>query len=152
MRVLILSVAAIVLVSCSTQRKVETVISDDINLSKTTATLSSDSSVLDMVQSLSYDFDSLEVCYIPTDTLAIPPGIVHLKARRASFNRNNSISGKQRSVAIVSDTMAAHLTTDSHYRESADTAKVYKPPNGTLVVLVLLLMGAAIIFFKLRSK
>lgn len=152
MRTLILSVASIVLVSCSTHHKVETVISDDINLSKTTATSSSDSSVLDMAQSLSYDFDSLEVCYIPIDTLAMPPGIVHLKARRASFNRNNSISREQRSVAIASDTLTAHRTTDNRYGESADTANVYKPPNGTYVVLVLLLMGAAIIFFKLRSK
>ena len=152
MRTLILSVAVIVLVSCSTHRKVETVISDDINLSKTTATIYSDSSVLDMVQSLSCDFDSLEVCYIPTDTLAQPPGIVHLKARRASFNRNNSISREQRSVAIASDTLAAHHTTDSRYLESADTANIYKPPNGTLVVLVLLLIGATTIFFKLRSK
>lgn len=152
MRTLILSVATFVLVACSTHRRVETVVSDDISLSKTTATISTDSSVINMVQSLSCDFDSLEVCYIPIDTLALPPGIVHLKARRASFNRNNSISREQRSVAIASDTLATHRTTDSRNRESTDTEKGYKPPNGTLIVLVLLLMGATIIFFKLRSK
>ena len=152
MRTLIFSIAAIVLASCSTHRKVETVASDDISLSKTTAPISSDSSALDMALSLSYNFDSLEVCYIPTDTLVSPSGIVLLKARRASFNRNNSISREQRSVAIASDTLTTHRTKDSHNRESTDTAKGYKPPDGTLVVLVLLLMGATIIFFKLRSK
>ena len=152
MRTLILSVAAIILVACSTHRKVEMVVNDDISLSKTTAAISADSSVINMVQSLSCDFDSLEVCYISIDTLALPPSIVHLKARRASLNRNNLISREQRSVAIASDTLAIHRTMDSSNRESTDTAKGYKPPDGTLVVLVLLLMGATIIFFKLRSK
>ncbi len=128
---------------CTTHKKVTTAVSEDVSLSKTTATISADSSVLATVASLSCDFDSLDVCYITVDTLA-RKSVVRLKARRASFSGSKSSQAVRTTATASSDTTASHRT-----MSQSETVKESKPPNISIVILVILV---SVLIFSLIRK
>ena len=148
------------LIACSSQKKVQSDFSEDVRLTNTTATISSSQSLLDMVLSWSGDFDSLDICVEPivdscrssAAVAAAQPSRLHLRARHASIANKTAINKSVRTDSIVIDTLAVHRTTQREDKTNSESSAVYKPPDGSIVLIILAI--AIILFFciKLHSK
>ena len=155
MRTLVL-LSLILLCSCHSQKQVQSDFSDDVRLTNTTATTSSSQSLLDMVASWSCDFDSLDIYVEPIDSCrssaavtAAQPSRLHLRARHASIANKTTINQSVRTDSIVIDTLAVHRSTQREDKMNSESSGVYKPPDGSVVLIILAI--AIILFFFIRQ-
>ena len=155
MRTLVL-LSLILLCSCHSQKQVQSDFSEDVRLTNTTATTSSSQSLLDMVASWSCDFDSLDICVEPLDSCrssaavtAAQPSRLHLRARHASIANKTSINQSVKTDSVVIDTLAVHRTTQREDKTNSESSGVYKPPDGSVVLIILAI--AIILFFFIRQ-
>lgn len=154
MRTLVL-LSLILLCSCHSQKQVQSDFSEDVRLTNTTATTSSSQSLLDMVASWSCDFDSLDIYVEPIDSCrssaavtAAQPSRLHLRARHASIANKTTINQSVRSDSAVIDTLAVHRTTQREDKTNSESSGVYKPPDGSIVLVFLAI--AIILFFFIK--
>ena len=155
MRTLVI-LSLILLCSCHSQKQVQSDFSEDVRLSNTTATISSSQSLLDMVLSWSGDFDSLDIFVEPIDSCrssaavtAAQPSRLHLRARHASIANKTTINQSVRTDSAVIDTLAVHRTTQREDKTNSESSGVYKPPDGSVVLIILAI--AIILFFCIRQ-
>ena len=155
MRTLVL-LSLILLCSCRSQKQVQSDFSDDVRLTNTTATTSSSQSLLDMVASWSGDFDSLDIYVEPIDSCrssaavaAAQPSRLHLRARHASIANTASVRQSVSTDSVVIDTLAIHRTTQREDKTNSESSAVYKPPDGSIVLIILAM--AFIFFFFIRQ-
>ena len=155
MRTLVL-LSLILLCSCHSQKQVQSDFSEDVRLTNTTATTSSSQSLLDMVASWSCDFDSLDIYVEPIDSCrssaavtAAQPSRLHLRARHASIANKTTINQSVRTDSIVIDTLAVHRSTQREDKMNSESSGVYKPPDGSVVLIILAI--AIILFFFIRQ-
>ena len=158
MRTLVL-LSLILLCSCRSQKQVQSDFSDDVRLTNTTATTSSSQSLLDMVASWSGDFDSLDIYVEPIDSCrssaavaAAQPSRLHLRARHASIANKTTINQSVRTDSVVIDTLAVHRTTQREDKTNSESSGVYKPPDGSIVLVFLAIAIILFFFIKLHSK
>ena len=158
MRTLVL-LSLILLCSCHSQKQVQSDFSEDVRLTNTTATTSSSQSLLDMVLSWSGDFDSLDICVEPLDSCrssaavtAAQPSRLHLRARHASIANKTSINKSVKADSAVIDTLAVHRTTQREDKTNSESSGVYKPPDGSIVLVFLAIAIILFFFIKLHSK
>ena len=158
MRTLVL-LSLILLCSCRSQKQVQSDFSEDVRLTNTTATTSSSQSLLDMVASWSCDFDSLDIFVEPIDSCrssaavtAAQPSRLHLRARHASIANKTTINQSVRTDSIVIDTLAVHRTTQREDKTNSESSGVYKPPDGSVVLIILAIAIILFFFIKLHSK
>ena len=155
MRALILSAIGFLLssllCSCHSQKQVQSEVHEEVRLTNTTTAISADTAVLDMVSSWSCDFDSLELAFIPRDT-ASAVSVVRLKARRLALKGGKAIRSEQRSASAVVDSLASHRTSSARNREVKTSSNVYKPPNATIVIIIVLALCAVVLFVRLRKQ
>ena len=157
MRTLILFLSLAFLIACSSQKKVQSDFSDDVRLTNTTATTSSPLSLLDMVASWSCDFDSLDIyvepivdsCRSSAAVAAAQPSRLHLRARHASIANKTSINQSVKTDSAAIDTLAVHRTTQREEKSNSESSGVYKPPDGSIVLIILAI--AIILFFCIRQ-
>ena len=155
MRTLVL-LSLILLCSCRSQKQVQSDFSEDVRLTNTTATTSSSQSLLDMVASWSGDFDSLDIYVEPIDSCrssaavaAAQPSRLHLRARHASIANKTSVNQSVKTDSVVVDTLAVHRTTQREDKTNSESSGVYKPPDGSVVLIILAI--AIILFFFIRQ-
>ena len=155
MRTLVL-LSLILLCSCHSQKQVQSDFSEDVRLTNTTATTSSSQSLLDMVASWSCDFDSLDIYVEPIDSCrssaavtAAQPSRLHLRARHASIANKTTINQSVRTDSALVDTLAVHRTTQREDKTNSESSGVYKPPDGSVVLIILAI--AIILFFFIRQ-
>ena len=155
MRTLVL-LSLILLCSCRSQKQVQSDFSEDVRLTNTTATTSSSQSLLDMVASWSGDFDSLDIYVEPIDSCrssaavaAAQPSRLHLRARHASIANKTTINQSVKTDSAVIDTLAVHRTTQREVKTNSESSGVYKPPDGSIVLIILAI--AIILFFCIRQ-
>ena len=155
MRTLVL-LSLILLCSCHSQKQVQSDFSEDVRLTNTTATTSSSQSLLDMVASWSCDFDSLDIYVEPIDSCrssaavaAAQPSRLHLRARHASIANKTSVNQSVKTDSVVIDTLAVHRTTQREDKTNSESSGVYKPPDGSVVLIILAI--AIILFFFIRQ-
>ena len=155
MRTLVL-LSLILLCSCHSQKQVQSDFSEDVRLTNTTATTSSSLSLLDMVASWSCDFDSLDIYVEPIDSCrssaavaAAQPSRLHLRARHASIANKTSINQSVKTDSAAIDTLAVHRTTQREDKTYSESSGVYKPPDGSVVLIILAI--AIILFFCIRQ-
>ena len=156
MRTLIL-LSLIALCSCHSQKQVQSDFSEDVRLTNTTATTSASQSLLDVVLSWSLDIDSLDIFVEnPVDScrsLAVAtetqPSRLHLRARHASIANKTTINQAVRTDSVVIDTLAVHRTTQREDKTNSESSGVYKPPDGSIVLVFLAI--AIILFFFIRK-
>lgn len=139
------------LCSCHSQKQVQSEVQEEVRLTNTTTAISADTAVLDMVSSWSCDFDSLELAFMPRDT-ASAVSVVRLKARRLALKRGKAIKSEQRSATAVVDSLASHRTSSARNREEKTSANVYKPPNATIVIIIVSALCAVVLFVRLRKQ
>ena len=158
MRTLVL-LSLILLYSCRSQKQVQSDFSEDVRLTNTTATTSSSQSLLDMVASWSGDFDSLDIYVEPIDSCrssaavaAAQPSRLHLRARHASIANKTTINHSVRTDSVVIDTLAVHRTTQREDKTNSESSGVYKPPDGSIVLVFLAIAIILFFFIKLHSK
>ena len=157
MRHLILFLSFAFLLACSSQKKVQSDFSEDVRLTNTTATTSSSLSLLDMVASWSCDFDSLDIyvepivdsCRSSAAVTAAQPSRLHLRARHASIANKTSINQSVKTDSAAIDTLAIHRTTQREEKSNSESSGVYKPPDGSIVLIILAI--AIILFFCIRQ-
>lgn len=149
----------ILLCSCRSQKQVQSDFSEDVRLTNTTATTSSSQSLLDMVASWSGDFDSLDIYVEPIDSCrssaavaAAQPSRLHLRARHASIANKTTINQSVRTDSVVIDTLAVHRTTQREDKTNSESSGVYKPPDGSIVLVFLAIAIILFFFIKLHSK
>ena len=155
MRTLVL-LSLILLCSCHSQKQVQSDFSEDVRLTNTTATTSS-LSLLDMVASWSCDFDSLDIfveplvdsCRSSAAVAAAQPSRLHLRARHASIANKTSINQSVKTDSAAIDTLAVHRTTQREEKSNSESSGVYKPPDGSIVLIILAI--AIILFFCIRQ-
>ena len=155
MRTLVL-LSLILLCSCRSQKQVQSDFSEDVRLTNTTATTSSSQSLLDMVLSWSGDFDSLDICVEPVvdscrssaALAAAQPSRLHLRARHASIANKTSVNQSVKTDSVVIDTLAVHRTTQREDKTNSESSAVYKPPDGSIILVILAV--AIMIFFFIR--
>ena len=155
MRTLVL-LSLILLCSCRSQKQVQSDFSEDVRLTNTTATISSSQSLLDMVLSWSGDFDSLDICVEPVvdscrssaALAAAQPSRLHLRARHASIDNSSSVRKSVKTDSFVADTLAVHRTTQREDKTNSESSAVYKPPDGSIILVILAI--AIMIFFFIR--
>ena len=160
MRHLILLFGMAFLIACSSQKKVQSDFSEDVRLTNTTATISSSQSLLDMVLSWSGDFDSLDICVEPivdscrssAAVAAAQPSRLHLRARHASIANKKVINQSVKTDSAVIDTLAVHRTTQREDKTNSESSAVYKPPDGSIVLIILAIAIILFFFIKLHSK
>ena len=112
MRTVVL-LSLILLCSCHSQKQVQSDFSEDVRLTNTTSTISSSLSLLDMVLSWSYDFDSLDIfveplvdsCRSSAAVAAAQPSRLHLRARHASIDNKKVINQSIKTDSAVIDTL-----------------------------------------------
>lgn len=155
MRTLVL-LSVFLLCSCRSQKQVQSDFSEDVRLTNTTATTSSSQSLLDMVASWSGDFDSLDIYVEPIDSCrssaavtAAQPSRLHLRARHASIANKTSVNQSVRTDSIVIDTLAVHRTTQREDKTNSESSGVYKPPDGSVILVFLAI--AIILFFFIKQ-
>ena len=156
MRTLVL-LSLILLCSCHSQKQVESDFSEDVRLTNTTATTSSSQSLLDVVLSWSCDFDSLDIfvenpidsCRSSAAVAAAQPSRLHLRARHASIANKTTINQSVRTDSAIIDTLAVHRTTQREDKTYSESSGVYKPPDGSVVLIILAI--AIILFFFIRQ-
>ena len=155
MRTLVL-LSLILLCSCHSQKQVQSDFSEDVRLTNTTATTSSSQSLLDMVASWSCDFDSLDIvvehidsCRSSAAVAAAQPSRLHLRARHASIANKTSINQSVKTDSAAIDTLAVHRTTQREVKTNSESSGVYKPPDGSIVLIILAI--AIILFFCIRQ-
>ena len=156
MRTLVL-LSLILLCSCHSQKQVQSDFSEDVRLTNTTATTSSSLSLLDMVASWSCDFDSLDIyvepivdsCRSSAAVAAAQPARLHLRARHASIANKTTINQSVKTDSAVIDTLAVHRTTQREVKTNSESSGVYKPPDGSIVLIILAI--AIILFFCIRQ-
>ena len=155
MRTLVL-LSLILLCSCHSQKQVQSDFSEDVRLTNTTATTSSSQSLLDMVASWSGDFDSLDIYVEPIDSCrssaavaAAQPSRLHLRARHASIANKTSVNQSVKTDSAAIDTLAVHRTTQREEKSNSESSGVYKPPDGSIVLIILAI--AIILFFCIRQ-
>ena len=156
MRTLVL-LSLILLCSCHSQKQVQSDFSEDVRLTNTTATTSSSLSLIDMVASWSCDFDSLDIfveplvdsCRSSAAVAAAQPSRLHLRARHASIANKTSINQSVKTDSAVIDTLAVHRTTQREDKSNSESSGVYKPPDGSIVLIILAI--AIILFFCIRQ-
>ena len=157
MRHLILIFGMAFLIACSSQKKVQSDFSENVRLTNTTATTSSSQSLLDMVASWSGDFDSLDIyvepivdsCRSSAAVAAAQPSRLHLRARHASIANKTSVNQSVKTDSVVIDTLAVHRTTQREEKSNSESSGVYKPPDGSVVLIILAI--AIILFFCIRQ-
>ena len=157
MRHLILIFGMAFLIACSSQKKVQSDFSENVRLTNTTATTSSTLSLLDMVASWSCDFDSLDIyvepivdsCRSSAAVAAAQPSRLHLRARHASIANKTSINQSVKTDSAAIDTLAVHRTTQREEKSNSESSGVYKPPDGSIVLIILAI--AIILFFCIRQ-
>ena len=156
MRTLILFLSLAFLIACSSQKKVQSDFSEDVRLTNTTATTSSSFSLLDMVASWSCDFDSLDIfvehidsCRSSAAVAAAQPSRLHLRARHASIANKTTINQSVKTDSAVIDTLAIHRTTQRELKTNSESSGVFKPPDGSIVLIILAI--AIILFFFIRQ-
>ena len=145
------------LCSCRSQKQVQSDFSEDVRLTNTTATTSSTLSLLDMVASWSCDFDSLDIyvepmvdsCRSSASVAAAQPSRLHLRARHASIANKTSVRQSDQTDSAVIDTLAVHRTTQREDKTNSESSGVYKPPDGSVVLIILAI--AIILFFFIRQ-
>ena len=155
MRTLVL-LSLILLCSCRSQKQVQSDFSEDVRLTNTTATISSSQSLLDMVLSWSGDFDSLDIfvepivdsCRSSAALAAAQPSRLHLRARHASIDNSSSVRKSVKTDSFVADTLEVHRTTQREDRTNSESSAVYKPPDGSIILVILAI--AIMIFFFIR--
>ena len=160
MRHLILLFGMAFLIACSSQKKVQSDFSEDVRLTNTTATISSSQSLLDMVLSWSGDFDSLDICVVPVvdscrssaAVTAAQPSRLHLRARHASIANKTTINQSVSTDSAVIDSLAVHRTTQREDKTNSDSSGVYKPPDGSIAMIILAIAIILFFFIKLHSK
>ena len=156
MRTLVL-LSLILLCSCHSQKQVQSDFSEDVRLTNTTATTSSSLSLLDMVASWSGDFDSLDIyvepivdsCRSSAAVTAAQPSRLHLRARHASIANKTSVNHSVKTDSAAIDTLAVHRTTQREEKSNSESSGVYKPPDGSIVLIILAI--AIILFFCIRQ-
>ena len=156
MRTLVL-LSLILLCSCHSQKQVQSDFSEDVRLTNTTSTISSSQSLLDMVLSWSYDFDSLDIfveplvdsCRSSAAVAAAQPSRLHLRSRHASIDNKKVINQSVKTDSAVIDTLAVHRTTQREVKTNSESSGVYKPPDGSIVLIILAI--AIILFFCIRQ-
>lgn len=156
MRTLVL-LSLILLCSCHSQKQVQSDFSEDVRLTNTTATTSSSLSLLDMVASWTCDFDSLDIfveplvdsCRSSAAVAAAQPSRLHLRARHASIANKTSINQSVKTDSATIDTLAVHRTTQREEKSNSESSGVYKPPDGSIVLIILAI--AIILFFCIRQ-
>lgn len=158
MRTLVL-LSLILLCSCRSQKQVQSDFSEDVRLTNTTATTSSSLSLLDMVASWSGDFDSLDIYVEPIDSCrssaavaAAQPSRLHLRARHASIANKTSVNQSVKTDSVVIDTLAVHRTTQREDKTNSESSGVYKPPDGSVILVFLAIAIILFFFIKLHSK
>ena len=158
MRTLVL-LSLILLCSCHSQKQVQSDFSEDVRLTNTTATTSSSLSLLDMVASWSCDFDSLDIyvehidsCRSSAAVAAAQPSRLHLRARHASIANKTTINQSVRTDSVVIDTLAVHRTTQREDKTNSESSGVYKPPDGSVILVFLAIAIIVFFFIKLHSK
>lgn len=158
MRTLVL-LSLILLCSCRSQKQVQSDFSEDVRLTNTTATTSSSQSLLDMVASWSGDFDSLDIYVEPIDSCrssaavaAAQPSRLHLRARHASIANKTSVNQSVKTDSVVIDTLAVHRTTQREDKTNSESSGVYKPPDGSVILVFLAITIILFFFIKLHSK
>ena len=158
MRTLVL-LSLILLCSCHSQKQVQSDFSEDVRLTNTTATTSSSQSLLDMVASWSCDFDSLDIFVEPIDSCrssaavaAAQPSRLHLRARHASIANKTTINQAVSTDSVVIDTLAVHRTTQREDKTNSESSGVYKPPDGSVILVFLAIAIILFFFIKLHSK
>ena len=156
MRTVVL-LSLILLCSCRSQKQVQSDFSEDVRLTNTTSTISSSQSLLDMVLSWSYDFDSLDIfveplvdsCRSSASVAAAQPSRLHLRARHASIDNKTTINQSVKTDSAVIDTLAVHRTTQRELKTNSESSGIYKPPDGNKVLVFIAI--AIIIFFFIRQ-
>ena len=147
------------LIACSSQKKAQSDYAEDIRLTGTTATTSSSLSLIDMVASWSADFDSLDIFIEPIDSCrssaaAAPsqPSRLYLHAKRASIYNKKSVNQLVRTDSVAIDTLAVHCTTQREQKTNSKSSNIYKPPNATIVIIIVLALCAVVLFVRLRKQ
>ena len=159
MRTLVL-LSLILLCSCHSQKQVQSDFSEDVRLTNTTATTSSSLSLLDMVASWTCDFDSLDIfveplvesCRSSAAVTAAQPSRLHLRARHASIANKTTINQSVSTDSAVIDSLAVHRTTQREDKTNSDSSGVYKPPDGSIAMIILAIAIILFFFIKLHSK
>ena len=160
MRTLVL-LSLILLCSCHSQKQVQSDFSEDVRLTNTTATTSSSLSLLDMVASWSCDFDSLDIFVEPivdscrssaAAVAAAQPSRLHLRARHASIANKSSIRQSIQKDSASVDSVEFHRTTRREDKSNSESSGVYKPPDGSVILVFLAIAIIVFFFIKLHSK
>ena len=159
MRTLVL-LSLILLCSCHSQKQVQSDFSEDVRLTNTTATTSSSQSLLDMVLSWSCDFDSLDIyvepivdsCRSSAAVAAAQPSRLHLRARQASIANKTTINQSVKTDSAAIDTLTVHRTTQREDNTNSESSGVYKPPDGSVILVFLAIAIILFFFIKLHSK
>ena len=156
MRTLVL-LSLVLLCSCRSQKQVQSDFSAAVLLTNTKTNTSSSQSLLDMVASWSGDFDSLDIyvepivdsCRSSAAVAAAQPSRLHLRARHASIASKTSVNQSVKTDSVVIDTLAVHRTTQREDKTNSESSGVYKPPDGSVVLIILAI--AIILFFFIRQ-
>ena len=159
MRTLVL-LSLILLCSCHSQKQVQTDFSEDVRLTGTTATTLSSQSLLDVVLSWSCDFDSLDIfveplvdsCRSSAAVAAAQPSRLHLRARHASIANKSSIRQSIQKDSASVDSVEFHHTTRREDKSNSESSGVYKPPDGSVILVFLAIAIIVFFFIKLHSK
>lgn len=112
-----------------------------------------------MVASWSADFDSLDIYVEPIDSCSSSeavapsqPSRLRLHARRASISNNKSVNQSVRTDSVAIDTLAVHRTMQREQKTNSKNSNIYKPPNATIVIIIVLALCAVVLFVRLRKQ
>ena len=150
-------VLLVLLCACKSKKQVQSDFSENVRLTNTTATTSSSQSLLDVVLSWSCDFDSLDIfvenpidsCRSSAAVAAAQPSRLHLRARHASIANKTSVRQSVKTDSAVIDSLAVHRTTHREEKSNSESSGVYKPPDGSIVLIIIAI--AIILFFCIKQ-
>ena len=79
---------------------------------------------------------------------AAQPSRLHLRARHASIANKTTINQSVSTDSVVIDTLAVHRSTQREDKTNSESSGVYKPPDGSIVLVFLAI--AIILFFFIK--
>ena len=83
---------------------------------------------------------------------AAQPSRLHLRARHASIANKTTINQSVSTDSAVIDTLAVHRATQREDNTNSESSGVYKPPDGSVILVFLAIAIIVFFFIKLHSK
>lgn len=138
------------LVSCRSHKEVQKDVAVSVDSVAHSASHRTTASLDSVVHRLSFSFDTLEVCM--ERQFADTTQTIRLKAVKGQVKSHR----KEESLAAEHherlDTLAYKLASSDKSAEHSATTRIYDPPNGTVTIIVALLILAGLAYFIFRKK